>query len=40
MAEQIDSGIDPNTAQVIQGTLIVVVMMAAGIIELRRQRAE
>jgi ribose transport system permease protein len=33
-------GIDPNTAQVIQGTLIVVVMMAAGMIELRRQRAE
>jgi ribose transport system permease protein len=33
-------GIDPNTAQVIQGTLIVVVMMAAGVLELRRQRAE
>jgi len=33
-------GIDPNTAQVIQGALIVVVMMVAGIIELRRERAE
>lgn len=33
-------GVDPNTAQVIQGVLIVVVMMAAGILELRRQRAE
>lgn len=32
-------GIDPNTAQVIQGALIVVVMMVAGIVELRRQRA-
>lgn len=32
-------GIDPNTAQVVQGVLIVVVMMVAGIIELRRQRA-
>lgn len=33
-------GVDPNTAQVIQGSLIVVVMMVAGIIELRRERAE
>ncbi len=33
-------GIDPNTAQVIQGALIVVVMMVAGIIQLRRERAE
>lgn len=33
-------GIDPNTAQVIQGALIVVVMMVAGILEVRRQRAE
>lgn len=33
-------GIDPNTAQVIQGALIVVVMMVAGILELRRQRAQ
>lgn len=33
-------GIDPNTAQVIHGALIVVVMMVAGIIQLRRERAE
>ncbi|MFP3880791.1 MAG: ABC transporter permease [Actinomycetota bacterium] len=33
-------GVDPNTAQVIQGALIVVVMMVAGIIQLRRERAE
>jgi ribose transport system permease protein len=33
-------GIDPNTAQVVQGTLIVVVMMIAGLVELRRQRAQ
>jgi ribose transport system permease protein len=33
-------GIDPNTAQVIQGTLIVIVMMVAGILALRRERAE
>lgn len=32
--------IDPNTAQVIQGALIVVVMMIAGIVQLRRERAE
>lgn len=32
-------GVDPNTAQMIQGVLIVVVMMIAGIVELRRQRA-
>ena len=32
-------GIDPNTAQVVQGVLIVVVMMVAGIIEVRRRRA-
>lgn len=32
-------GVDPNTAQVIQGALIVLVMMVAGILELRRQRA-
>jgi ribose transport system permease protein len=32
-------GIDPNTAQVVQGVLIVVVMMVAGVVELRRQRA-
>jgi len=33
-------GVDPNTAQVIQGVLIVVVMMVAGIVQLRRERAE
>lgn len=33
-------GIDPNSAQVIQGSLIVVVMMVAGMIQLRRERAE
>ena len=33
-------GIDPNTAQVIQGGLIVLVMMVAGLLELRRRRAE
>lgn len=33
-------GIDPNTAQVIQGALIVLVMMVAGIVALRRARAE
>ena len=32
-------GVDPNTAQMIQGVLIVVVMMIAGIVELQRQRA-
>jgi ribose transport system permease protein len=32
-------GIDPNTGQVVQGVLIVVVMMVAGVVELRRQRA-
>ncbi|HJS72328.1 MAG TPA: ABC transporter permease [Acidimicrobiia bacterium] len=32
-------GIDPNTSQVIQGVLIVVVMMIAGIVQLRRERA-
>jgi len=32
-------GVDPNTAQVIQGVLIVLVMMVAGIIHLRRERA-
>jgi ribose transport system permease protein len=31
-------GVDPNRAQVIQGVLIVVVMMIAGILEWRRQR--
>jgi len=31
-------GIDPNTAQVIQGALIVVVMMVAGVLEVRRRR--
>ena len=31
-------GVDPNTAQVIQGILIVVVMMVAGIIQIRRER--
>jgi len=31
-------GIDPNRAQVIQGLLIVLVMMLAGLLELRRQR--
>jgi ribose transport system permease protein len=31
---------DPNTAQVIQGVLIIVVMMVAGLLELRRRRAE
>jgi ribose transport system permease protein len=30
-------GVDPNTAQVVQGVLIVVVMMVAGIIEWRRE---
>lgn len=33
-------GVDPNTAQVIQGALIVLVMMVAGVVELRRERAE
>lgn len=33
-------GIDPNTAQVIQGSLIALVMMVAGLLELRRRRAE
>lgn len=33
-------GIDPNTAQVIQGSLIVVVMMVAGVLEIRRRRLE
>lgn len=33
-------GVDPNTAQVIQGALIVVVMMVAGIIQLRRERSQ
>jgi ribose transport system permease protein len=33
-------GIDPNTAQVIQGTLIALVMMVAGLLALRRRRAE
>jgi ribose transport system permease protein len=32
--------IDPNTAQVIRGVLIVAVMMAAGLLELRRRRIE
>ena len=32
--------IDPNTAQVIRGALIVAVMMMAGLLELRRRRAE
>lgn len=31
-------GVDPNTAQVIQGVLIVAVMMIAGIVQLRRER--
>jgi len=31
-------GIDPNRAQIIQGVLIVVVMMVAGLLEWRRQR--
>jgi len=33
-------GINPNTAQVIRGALIVAVMMVAGLLELRRRRAE
>lgn len=33
------NGIDPNTAQVVQGSLIVVVMMVAGALEYRRRRA-
>jgi ribose transport system permease protein len=33
-------GIDPNTAQVVQGTLIALVMMLAGLLALRRRRAE
>ena len=33
-------GINPNTAQVIQGALIVVVMMVAGVLEIRRRRTE
>lgn len=33
-------GINPNTAQVIQGALIVVVMMVAGVLEIRRRRVE
>ena len=31
-------GVDPNRAQVIQGVLIVVVMMVAGLLEWRRIR--
>ncbi len=31
-------GVDPNRAQIIQGVLIVVVMMVAGLLEWRRQR--
>jgi ribose transport system permease protein len=31
---------DPNTAQVIQGVLIIAVMMVAGLLDLRRRRAE
>lgn len=31
-------GVDPNTAQVVQGTLIAVVMMVAGLAEWRRRR--
>lgn len=31
-------GVDPNRAQIIQGLLIVLVMMTAGLLELRRQR--
>lgn len=33
-------GIDPNTAQVIRGAIIVVVMMVAGVLEWRRRRTE
>ena len=33
------NGIDPNTAQVMQGGLIVAVMMAAGYLQLRRDRS-
>lgn len=33
-------GVDPNTSQVIRGVLIVLVMMVAGLAELRRRRAE
>lgn len=33
-------GIDPNTAQVIQGSIIVLVMMVAGVLEWRRRRIE
>lgn len=33
-------GIDPNTAQVIQGAIIVLVMMVAGVLEWRRRRTE
>jgi ribose transport system permease protein len=33
-------GIDPNSAQVVQGSLIALVMMLAGLLALRRRRAE
>lgn len=33
-------GFDPNAAQVVQGTLIVVVMMVSGLLEVRRRRLE
>ena len=33
-------GVDPNTAQVVHGVLIVVVMMVAGLLQWRRRRAE
>lgn len=33
-------GFDPNGAQVVQGVLIVVVMMVAGLLEVRRRRME
>lgn len=33
-------GVNPNTAQVIQGAIIVLVMMVAGVLEWRRRRTE
>jgi ribose transport system permease protein len=33
-------GIDPNTAQVVQGSLIALVMMVAGLLEIRRRRIQ
>jgi ribose transport system permease protein len=33
-------GVDPNSAQILRGALIIVVMMVAGLVQLRRRRRE